>query len=71
MASASAAMFHIKPPLRIDRWRTKCGESGISILDADGMAIANMIAQIDDSELEQAKAIVAAVNQACVAEAAA
>lgn len=49
-------------PWRIDRWRDKGGQSGINILDADGLNLAGIVGQIADNELDIAKRIVAAVN---------
>lgn len=46
----------------IDRWSDKQGSKGISIL-RNGLAVANMVGQLDDSEMALAKAIVTAMNK--------
>ena len=49
-------------PWTVDRWGDKEGSRGISIKDGDGLCIANMVGQLDDSEMKKAKLIVLAVN---------
>lgn len=51
-------------PWRVERWSDgKGGASGISILDAEGCAVANMIPQCGfDNEMANAKELVEAVN---------
>ena len=46
----------------VERWSDKQGGRGISIKDGDGLCIANMVGQLDDSELKKARLIVDAVN---------
>jgi hypothetical protein len=49
-------------PWTVDRWSDKQGSKGISIKDGDGLCIANMVGQLDDSELKKAHEIVRSVN---------
>jgi len=55
----------IKTPLKVEQIHEKStGWRGVSILDAEGYAICNMVGQLDDSEVKIARAICAAVNKA-------
>ena len=49
-------------PWTVERWGDKEGSKGISIKDGDGLFIANMVGQLDDSEMRKARLIVLAVN---------
>lgn len=51
-------------PWTVERWKGKDGSpNGISIKDANGLFIANMIQQPGDNEYANACRIVSAVNQ--------
>ena len=52
----------IRTPLTVERWSDKQGNKGISIKDGGGLNIANMVGQLDDSELEQTREIVRRAN---------
>lgn len=45
---------------KIERWSDGQGSKGISIKDAAGLCIANMVMQLDNSEMEKARLIAAA-----------
>ena len=49
-------------PWTAEKWADKQGSKGIVILDADRLCIANMVMQLDDSEMEKTRLIVRAVN---------
>jgi hypothetical protein len=55
-------MSHTPGPWTVDRWADGQGGRGISIKDGDGLCIANMVGQLDDSEMKKARLIVLAVN---------
>jgi hypothetical protein len=55
-------MSHTSGPWTVDRWADGQGGKGISIKDGDGLCIANLVGQLDDSEMRKARLIVLAVN---------
>ena len=60
---AEGRVMTARTPWTIERSNEKStGWRGISIVDADGLHVANLVMQLDDSENEIAKLIVRAVN---------
>jgi hypothetical protein len=55
-------MSNATRPWTVEKWADKQGGKGISIKDGDGLCIANMVGQLDDSEMKKARLIVLAVN---------
>jgi hypothetical protein len=52
-------------PWRVERVKMKDGYRRLSILDANGHAVANLVMRPDaDNEMHNARAIVAAINEA-------
>ena len=49
-------------PWSVERWKGKHGDAGISIKDANGVFIANMVFQAADNEMANARLLVDAVN---------
>lgn len=56
------AALAVRTPFEVQRIQEKSAYRGLSIVDADGLAVCNVVFRLDDREVEMAQLICAAMN---------